>query len=165
MNKAGTTEIFPEVFPEYPASDMPRGHGECLLVVDDENDVLWSAQAVLADSGYRVMTASSGAEALKLYVQHKRKIALIIADILMPDMTGPTTIFLLRLINPRVRIIAMSGYAPVSPEVEALHADEEHFLGKPFTVSEILCMIRDTLAEPDHIVASAGARQAFRSNA
>lgn len=163
MRKTASTEIFSNVFPKFAPGELPRGHGERLLVVDDQEGVLQCARAVLTKFGYRVMTAGSGAEALLLYARHKQKIALVIADIVMPNMNGPTVIWLLRLINPKVRVIAMSGYAPISPAVEALHADEEHFLGKPFTTQELLCMIRDTLAEPDRLATSPGARPAAQA--
>jgi DNA-binding NtrC family response regulator len=145
---ASAPEIFPEVFPDSVVQAMPRGNHECVLVVDDLDFMVENTRWVLERSGYRVFTARSGPEALETYLQHRGEIELVVTDIVMPGMNGPTLISLLRILRPEIRIIAMSGYAPVHPEIEALHADEKHFLGKPFTASELLCMIRVTLDEP-----------------
>jgi DNA-binding NtrC family response regulator len=74
-------------------------------------------------------------------------LSLVILDIIMPDMNGAALLHVLRILAPELKAVAISGYSPLSPEIELLHRDQEHFLAKPFSTSELLCMIRNTLDE------------------
>jgi CheY-like chemotaxis protein len=92
-------------------SNMPAGHGEMILVVDDESPVRETARATLESFGYRVLTAQDGTEAIALYVTHKVDVEVILIDMMMPVMDGLATIRALQRINPRLKIIFSSGSA------------------------------------------------------
>ncbi len=87
----------------------PRGNDETILVVDDEASILTITGQTLQAFGYRVLTATDGAEAVATYAQHRQEIAAVVADMAMPIMDGPATIRALMRINPEVKIIATSG--------------------------------------------------------
>ncbi len=128
------------------ASELPRGHGELILVVDDEAAVRVITQATLETFGYKVLLASDGAEAVALYATRKAEIAAVITDMTMPVMDGPATIQVLKKIDPGVRIIAASGLT-ISVEVaRACGLDVRHFLPKPYTAETLLRVLRQILS-------------------
>ena len=92
-------------------SSLPRGSGECVLVVDDEEDIRSVTKRTLERFGYRVLVAANGAEAVSTFVHHRSEIAVVLTDMAMPVMDGPATIQALRAIDPGVRIIGSSGLA------------------------------------------------------
>jgi DNA-binding NtrC family response regulator len=148
MNSSTTeTEVFPQFFPSRPPEDRPAGNGETILVVDDEQLVLDNLTRILDRFNYRVLTARSGIAAIETFRRHQRAISLVILDIIMPDMNGAALLHVLRILAPELKAVAISGYSPLSPEIELLHRDQEHFLAKPFSTSELLCMVRNTLDE------------------
>jgi CheY-like chemotaxis protein len=79
------------------------------LVVDDEASILTITSQTLQAFGYRVLTATDGADAVAVYAQHKNEIAVVLTDMMMPVMDGPATIRALMRINPAIKIIAASG--------------------------------------------------------
>jgi PAS domain S-box-containing protein len=131
--------------PETPK--LPRGNGECVLVVDDEEAIRVVARRTLERFGYRVLLASNGAEAVSLYAQHRDDVAVVLTDMSMPVMDGPATIIALRTLNPRVRIIGssglMSGGTPPGSPAARLH----HFVSKPYTADIILTMLKTVLRD------------------
>jgi CheY-like chemotaxis protein len=120
------------------------GHGEYILVVDDEAQIREITRVSLEKNGYRVLTASDGAEAIPLYSQNRDKIKIVLMDMMMPVMDGPASINELREIDPKVRIIAVSGltegekYANITDKVNA-------FLSKPYTTEKLLKTIHEVL--------------------
>jgi PAS domain S-box-containing protein len=128
-------------------TDLPRGHGELIMVVDDEEGIREVAQKVLERYGYRVILANNGAEGVSLYVLNRLEIAVVLTDMSMPIMDGPAMIVALKSINPGVHIIASSGLAMNESVTKALGAGVEHFVPKPYT-AEILLKTIDQVLEP-----------------
>ncbi|HEX3033690.1 MAG TPA: ATP-binding protein, partial [Thermodesulfobacteriota bacterium] len=125
---------------------LPLGNGELILVVDDEASIRETAKATLKTYGYRVITASDGAEAVALYTHNKEDIKLVIIDMMMPIMDGPTTIRTLRDINPQIRIIAVSGLAEKDKLIEVGKAEVQHaFIPKPYTAEVLLKTVQSFL--------------------
>ncbi len=117
---------------------LPRGDGEMVLVVDDEPTILTVTGQTLRAFGYRVLTASNGAEAVAVYAQHRNEIDVVLTDMAMPIMDGPATIHALLNINPLIRIIAASGLNTNASVAKAAGAGVEHFLPKPYTSGTLL---------------------------
>jgi len=128
-------------------TELPRAHGETILLVDDEERVREVAKMVLARAGYRVMTAANGAEALALYAQHREKIALVLTDMAMPVMDGNATISALRAMNPGVKIIASSGLIDDHSMTSAGKPGAVHFIPKPYTAETMLKVLAEALKE------------------
>lgn len=118
--------------------DLPVGHGETILLVDDEVAIREIVQNLLEAHGYRTLTANDGVEAIALYVQYPEAIDLVIVDIMMPSMDGALAIRALKEINPHVRIIAMSGLVSSEACFNLLDTDILAFLPKPFTTKDLL---------------------------
>jgi PAS domain S-box-containing protein len=124
--------------------EPPRGQGELLLVVDDEDALVDIATLVLTKAGYRVLTAPNGAEAVALYAQQPQAIQAVLMDMHMPVMDGAQTIQELRRLSPAVKIIAFSGLAPVAASDQAM-AGTQAMLAKPYTVRDLLATVRSVL--------------------
>lgn len=130
------------------SSGLPRGNGELILLVDDEESVRSVVQITLELSGYRVITAINGAEALTLYTEQPNEISLVLTDMSMPVMDGLALIRALKKLNPDVRIIASSGYGSDSTTAEARNAGIRQFISKPYTAEALVETIHQELAEP-----------------
>lgn len=124
-------------------TDLPLGHGELILVVDDEEAIREITRGTLEAFGYTVVTASDGTEALAIYADRKNEIAVVLTDMVMPFMDGPATIRALQRMNPGVRIIAASGLGVGQRAGEGALEGVSVFLNKPYTAEKLL----NTLAE------------------
>jgi PAS domain S-box-containing protein len=121
---------------------LPLGHGELILLVDDEQGIRDSASALLTKHGYQVTTASDGAEGLALFTQHRPEVRAVVADIVMPIMDGVAFVRGLRRIAPDIKVIAASGLMDDPDQSGKVHELEQlgvhRFLTKPFTAEDLL---------------------------
>ncbi len=135
--------------PPVPApSEITRGHGELVLVIDDETAIRDVTRQTLETFGYRVVLAADGAEGIALYAQRPAEIALVITDMMMPVMDGSATIQVLTRINPAIKIIAASGLAVAENVAKATGAGAQDFLAKPFTAQTLRQLVRTVLDRP-----------------
>ena len=125
----------------------PRGNGEMILLVDDEDSILRVGRQTLKAFGYHVMTAPDGVEALAIYEKHKDEIAVVLTDMMMPIMDGPATIRAMRNLNPAVKIIAASGLNSTAKGARPGDIGIKHFLMKPYTAQTLLETLRKVLSE------------------
>ena len=128
--------------------EMPLGHGELILVVDDEAAIREIIETSLETYNYKTLIASDGIEAVALYAEYREKISVVLMDMIMPDMDGPTTISRLQKINPHVKIIAISGLASSDKLAAARRTGVKTFLSKPYTMKELLKTI-DRVLNPN----------------
>ncbi|OYW20023.1 MAG: hypothetical protein B7Z52_02790 [Burkholderiales bacterium 12-64-5] len=123
----------------------PRGNGELILIVDDEAAVRTITHQTLEAYGYRVVTAADGTEAVALYSMHRKEIAVVVTDMMMPVMGGQATIQVMQRLNPAVKIIAASGLANDGSAARSAAMGVKHFLPKPFTAQTILTALDQVL--------------------
>ncbi|AFY48435.1 PAS domain S-box [Nostoc sp. PCC 7524] len=126
-------------------TELPRGNGELILVVDDEAIVQQTIQDTLENHHYKTLVAEDGIEAIALYAQYQQEISVVLLDILMPNMNGLTAIRTLRSLNPKVKIIATSGLP--ANEQKAIAAGAEKFLSKPYTATDLLHTLSAVIGE------------------
>lgn len=124
---------------------MPVGHGELILIVDDELPLLEIAKGALEENGYRVLTARDGTEALDVYAEHRDEISVALIDMIMPYLDGPATIRTLQKLDPGIKIIASSGLSSNDMMVEALNEGAKTFLMKPYTAEKLLKALSEIL--------------------
>lgn len=129
-----------------PPHDLPRGNGELIMVVDDEAAVRQITSQTLEAFGYRVVLASDGADAVALFASTHNEVDVVLTDMMMPVMDGPSTIQVLKRIRPTIPIIAASGLAAESHVDRAKSLGVVHFLPKPYTSSTLLHVLRAVLA-------------------
>lgn len=128
--------------------EIPRGRGELILVVDDEESTRRVTKQTLEAFGYRVILAPDGSEAIILFAPLLAEIALVITDMMMPVLDGPATIRVLQKLQPEVRIIGVSGLIADVRVEQAKSLGVKHFLPKPYAGSALLQLIQQVLQEP-----------------
>jgi len=118
---------------------------EAILLVEDEDMVSDVTKRILERSGYTVLTAANGKEALNLYEEERDRISLVILDLILPGMGGKQCLKKLRNIAPHLKILVTSGYPIDGPTKEIIKSLANGFVGKPYNVKEILGAVRAVL--------------------
>jgi len=133
--------------PQTPIVEPPMGHGETILVVDDEVAFREITKASLESNNYKVLTAADGIEAIALYAQHRENICLVLTDMMMRSMDGPMTIRTLHRMNPTVKIVATSGLIVGDQATVPSGCGVSSFLAKPYTAEALLKTLAQVLQE------------------
>jgi CheY-like chemotaxis protein len=121
------------------------GGSETILLVDDEEIVSETSSEILMQVGYNVLTASCGRDAIELYRRRKDEIALIVLDLMMPEMGGIQCMRELVKINPKVKVIISSGMVSEKSEQEAIEMGAKRFVEKPHGMKKIRQVVRQVL--------------------
>ena len=128
-----------------PVSVDLTGEGTILLVEDEEGLRQLNARG-LTSRGYTVLEAGNGVEAIEVLEKSDGQIDLVVSDVVMPEMDGPTLMRELRSRNPGLKIIFVSGYAEDAFQ-KHLPADGKYaFLAKPFTLKQLVNAVKETMA-------------------
>ena len=114
-----------------------------ILLVEDEAMVRAVAERALTRQGYQVITANNGEEALEL-IEEGAEFDLLISDVVMPQMDGPTLVRAARAKHPEIKVLFMSGYAEEQLR-KSIDIDRVSFLPKPFSVQQLGQAARDAL--------------------
>ena len=137
----------PDLKPRAPLPIEPRAGAERVLLVEDERLVRNLVEEILAESGYCVLRAASGAEALRLSEETPEPIQLVITDVVMPEMSGPDLASRLGKLRPATRVLYMSGYTDDAVLSRKGLPENSAFIQKPFTPDQFLRKVRETLDE------------------
>ncbi len=121
------------------------GHGETLLVVEDEAALRDVAGRILSGAGYHVLAAECGIEALELASRHEGSIDLLVSDVVMPGMLGKELAERLTYARPDTRVLYMSGYAQPVLHSQGTLEPGVALLEKPFTADDLLSAVRKRL--------------------
>ncbi|HEX3441050.1 MAG TPA: response regulator [Pseudolabrys sp.] len=127
------------------ASADLTGQGVILLVEDEEGLRALNARG-LSSRGYTVLEASNGVEAIEV-LEREGHVDLVVSDVVMPEMDGPTLLKELRRRDPKVKIIFVSGYAEEAFAKNLPDQEQYAFLAKPFTLKQLVGEVKKTLAE------------------
>ena len=139
-----------------PASDKPvidrtqddqkilTGSGTILLV-DDEEMIIDVGAQVLKKLGYEVWTARHGKQAVEVYQQNSQRIAIVILDLIMPEMGGGETYDRLKEIDPDVKVLLSSGYSLGGQATEILNRGCDGFIQKPFSLKDLSQKLRQII--------------------
>jgi PAS domain S-box-containing protein len=134
--------------PRAGVADSPSGH-ETLLLVEDKDEVRAVVQGLLARKGYRVLAATDGPDALRLWAQHRGEIALLFTDVVMPGgINGRELAERLRTDRPSLKVVYCSGYDANILGGDTLAAPGTRFLAKPFDVAQAVRLVREMLDQP-----------------
>jgi CheY-like chemotaxis protein len=127
-------------------AEVERGGGsETILLVEDEDQVRHVAAAILRRYGYHVLDAHSGGDALLICEQHAAQIHLLLTDVIMQRMSGPTLAERLGRVRPDMKVLFMSGYTDRATLDQALLGSNTAFIQKPFTPERLAQKIREVL--------------------
>ncbi len=118
---------------------------ETILVVDDEEALREVTRRILTRNGYTVLTASSGAQAIEIAKSHDGPIDIVLTDVIMPTMQGPTVANEVRHLRPDIRVLFMSGHAHPVLEAESVRGTDFQLVEKPFDQAMLLENVRRVL--------------------
>jgi two-component system cell cycle sensor histidine kinase/response regulator CckA len=142
IETAGEAEIKAERRIEKPKDLTGRG---TVLLVEDEDAVRSFAARALGQRGYQVLEAATGSEALDVFESHQGDVDLVVSDVVMPEMDGPTLMEKLRRDRPDLKIIFISGYAEDSFRKHLAENEDFMFLQKPFDLKELAAAVKAAL--------------------
>ncbi len=130
-----------------PAPPVPERAGQgTILLVEDEDPIRAVNSRALSARGYTVLAAASGPEALRIIEENEDEIELVVSDVVMPEMDGPTLVRELRRQRPDLKVIFVSGYAE-DVFRRSLHEGESFdYLPKPFTLKQLVETVNRTMA-------------------
>jgi len=126
------------------ATDL-TGQGIILLVEDEEGLRALNARG-LTSRGYTVLEASNGVEAIEV-LEKQGHVDLVVSDVVMPEMDGPTLLKELRRRDPNVKVIFVSGYAEEAFQKNLPEQEPYQFLAKPFTLKQLVSKVKETMAD------------------
>jgi PAS domain S-box-containing protein len=128
------------------AERLIRGTGTVLLV-DDEKIILEVGRELLEGMGYRVLTATDGEEAIKVYKKNRNNIDIVVLDMVMPGMGGGEAYDHMKGVNPEIKVLLSSGYSIDGEAGKILERGCDGFIQKPFTMKELSCEIGKILTK------------------
>jgi PAS domain S-box-containing protein len=123
----------------------PSGGCETILLVEDEDVVRGLARKILEQSGYKVMAASRGAEAIRLCQQRTESIDLLLTDVVMPETSGKEVADRVTELLPGLRVLFMSGYTDEAIVHHGVLDSNVEFIQKPFTPAALVRRVREVL--------------------
>ena len=118
-------------------NELPLGQGAMILLVEDEFGVREATKSLLEYLGYQVLCAENGQQALEMYAAHCQVIAVVLTDMVMPEMDGVRLFHLLREINSDVKMIIMTGYPLGEAEKNFLTQGPLDWLQKPLDLTQL----------------------------
>ena len=129
--------------PKPPADDTGQG---TILLVEDEEGLRGLNARGLRSRGYTVLEAGNGVEAIEVLEQHGGNIDLVVSDVVMPEMDGPTLFKELRERNSDLKVVFVSGYAEEAFAKSLPEGGKFAFLSKPFTLKQLVATVKETIA-------------------
>ena len=116
-----------------------------ILLVDDEEIIIYAGEQMLRKLGYKVIAVGSGKEALELYEANRDRIDMVVLDMVMPKMGGGDTYEKLKEIDPAVKVLLSSGYSIDGQASKILSRGCDGFIQKPFDIKSLSFEIRKIL--------------------
>jgi CheY-like chemotaxis protein len=127
-------------------NEVRRGHGELVLVVDDEAPIREALVQTLEDYGYRAYTAEDGSDALALYFQRRGEIKVVLTDLAMGQMDGLALVRALRKLDSTVPVIVSSGHCQPEQVIVLEGLGVKTFLDKPYTAAKLMRALDSALS-------------------
>lgn len=131
------------------STETLRGRDELIFVIDDEKDIRSFISEVLQSHGYRVLLAKNGDQAVGMYKERYRDIALVILDMVMPGKGGEEVFLKMKEINPRVKALLSSGFSQDGRAGEILTKGVKGFIQKPYDFHQLLAKLRQILDQDE----------------
>jgi two-component system, cell cycle sensor histidine kinase and response regulator CckA len=130
--------------PDRPRENL-RGHGEAILLVEDEESLAAMATRILARNGYQVYAAENGADAVRRAADPAYPVDLLVTDMVMPEMLGIEVLTRVRAVRPQLPALFISGYAQQVLDFHGIPARDHDILQKPFTEAALLSRVLQAL--------------------
>jgi len=130
---------------KYVTSKRLKGHGERILVVEDDESVREFTTRGLSQNGYVVTTAKNAQEAIKVFQKNKANFNLVVSDVVLPDESGPRLVKRLRKLKPDIGILFTSGYSGEKSNWQTIQQNGYPYLQKPYLLANLLKVINEVL--------------------
>ncbi len=117
----------------------------CVLLVEDEDAVRQFAVAALKSKGYEVLQAGDGVEAIEVMEEHGAKVDIVVSDVIMPEMDGPTLMKELRKTDPKLKFIFVSGYPDDAFKHNLDPEADFTFLPKPYNLAQLAAKVKEEI--------------------
>jgi DNA-binding NtrC family response regulator len=127
-----------------------RRGAETILIVDDEEMIKDLARDILARYGYTVLTAGGGEEAVEVYRRHKKEIAVVFLDIMLPDLSGREVFRRIRELDPAAQVIIASGYDRERDANDLLKEGAARFVQKPYRIAELVGAVGEVIEKNEN---------------
>ena len=131
--------------PKVPDTAKDLSGSATVLLVEDEDAVRMGGMRALTSRGYTVHEASSGVEALEIFNELNGKVDIVVSDVVMPEMDGPTLLGELRKLQPEIKFVFVSGYAEDAFAKNLPEDAKFGFLPKPFSLKQLATVVKDVL--------------------
>jgi two-component system cell cycle sensor histidine kinase/response regulator CckA len=118
-----------------------------ILIVEDEESMLYVLEKMLVIRGYRVMKASDGELAVRIYQQHKESIDVVFLDVGLPKLSGQDVLFKIKQEKQDAKVVVASGYFEEEFKSDFEKAGIKHFLQKPYTLDHLLETLQRVIEE------------------
>jgi PAS domain S-box-containing protein len=142
-----TKEIIEEKITQPVETITYTGHGEMILIVEDNTEVRKFTELVLRQNGYVTVSAATASQAMEIFLRDKGQINLVISDVILPDRNGVVLAEEMLREKPEVSVLLCSGYAEETL-IQSIKANKKfHFLQKPYQVHNLLKEMRRILSE------------------
>ncbi len=129
------------------SEDILPGHGETILIVEDDGGILNLSRTMLEKMGYVVLTANSTGEAMRLAEAHAGNIRMLLTDVVMPEMNGHDLAEKLMKLNPNLTVLFMSGYTANVIAHRGVLDKGVSFIQKPFSMKDLSVRVHETLGQ------------------
>lgn len=123
----------------------PDPQGELILAVEDDKMLRDFLNIVLGESGYRVMLAADGTEAVQRYMEHANEISLVLLDMGLPGMSGEEVLSKIVTSRPDLKVIAVGGLIRAKARSAVMQLGAHDYISKPYVGKELLDIVHDTL--------------------
>ncbi len=128
--------------------EVVRGKSETILLVEDDDCVRDLASTCLRVSGYMILVARNGEEALRIFKENEQSILMLITDVVMPGVSGRDLAQIMRPLSPGLKVLYMSGYTDDAIVQHGVLEAGVNFLQKPFTLEALASKVRQVFDEP-----------------
>ena len=135
----------PEVVHGVTIPDLVAGHNETVLLVEDDAPVRTLLTAMLRRHGYNVLEAGGPREALLIAARHTGALDLLVSDVIMPEMSGPEMVALMKNVRPEPPVLYLSGYASDALVTDRVLPQSTRFVQKPVSTRQLLEAVRQAL--------------------
>lgn len=137
----------PDEKTEPAAPPLQKGGAEKVLIVEDNNEVRNLIKVILTKAGYTVIVATDGEDAIRVFLENRDQIQLLLLDVIMPKKNGKEVYAEIKRLNPHVKTIFISGYDASIIHEKGVLREDLHFIEKPILPNELLQKTREVLDE------------------